>query len=387
VSRAWADVDLDAVAHNVRTLRDLVAPARLCAVVKADAYGHGAVPVARAALDAGADWLAVAQVDEGIVLRAAGIDATLLLLSEPRADEVAAAAALGAHLTVYTPGMVQALSEVAAARRDGAARPRPLPLHLKIDTGMGRVGVEPHEALPLAKAIAGDPHLDLAGVLTHFPVADEPGNPFTAGQLARFDAVLAELAAAVEDGEAPPLRHAANSAGAICVPEARYDLVRCGIAVYGLPPAPALAGRVDLRPALRLVSEVAFVKDVPAGTAISYGHRQRTSCDTVVATVPIGYADGVFRSLPLRGGEVLIGGRRYPMIGVVTMDHLMVDCGPGSDVRPGDEVVLLGRQGDERITPDEWAGKLDTIGYEVVCAIGPRVERRYHGGPVDGDRQ
>jgi alanine racemase len=312
------------------------------------------------------------------------------------------AVGLGAHLTVYTAEMIAALADGVRRRRrrapaDEAGAPhgvggvdRPLPLHLKVDTGMRRLGAAPHEALPLAKAIDADPQLVLAGTCTHLPVADEPDNPFTTDQIARFDAVLGELAEASAwagpDG-APPVRHAANSAGAICFPAAHYDMVRCGISVYGVPPDPTLSGLVDLRPALRLESEVSFVKDVPAGTAISYGHRQRTANDTVVATVPIGYADGVTRALPLAGAEVLVGGRRRPMIGVVTMDHLMVDCGPDADVRPGDPVVLLGAQGDERITPDEWATKLGTIAYEVVCAIGPRVERRYHGAAASTSDQ
>jgi alanine racemase len=368
MARAWADVDLGAVRHNVAVLRRRVAPARLCAVVKADGYGHGAVAVAGAALEAGAEWLAVAQVREAAALRSAGIDAPLLLLSEPRADEIATVVGLDARLTVYTADMVTALAQAAPAVGP------PLRLHMKVDTGMRRVGVAPDEAVALAKAIADHPRLELEGVCTHMPVADEPGNPFSGEQIALFDAVLEQLRA---EGIDPPLRHAANSAGAIRIPEARYDLVRCGIAVYGVPPAPALDGLVDLRGALSLSSEVSFVKQVPADQGISYGLRQRTTAETTIATVPIGYADGVFRSLPLAGAEVLIHGRRRRMIGVVTMDQLMVDCGPDLDVRPGDEVVLLGAQGSGRVTPDEWAGKLGTISYEVVCAIGPRVERRY----------
>ncbi|HEV7760579.1 MAG TPA: alanine racemase [Acidimicrobiales bacterium] len=367
MARAWADVDLGAVRHNVGVLRRHVAPARLCVVVKADGYGHGAVAVAGAALEAGAEWLAVAQAGEAVALRDAGIDAPLLLLSEPRADEVATVVGLDIRLTVYTAEMVAALAEAATS---------PLRLHLKVDTGMRRVGVAPDEAVALAKLIADHPELELEGVFTHLPVADEPGNPFTGQQVARFDAVLDQLRS---EGVDPPLRHAANSAAALRVPEARYDLVRCGIAVYGVPPAPVLDGLVDLRGALSLSSEVSFVKRVPGGQGVSYGLRQRTRYATLVATVPIGYADGVFRSLPLAGAEVLVHGRRRRMIGVVTMDQLMIDCGSELDVRPGDPVVLLGAQGDERITPDEWAEKLGTISYEVVCAIGPRVERRYPG--------
>jgi alanine racemase len=367
--RAWAEVDLAAVRHNVRRLRAMAAPARLCAVVKANGYGHGATAVGAAAIEAGADWLGVAQVDEVVALRNGGIEAPILVLSEPRLDEVDTAIAMGARLTVYTSACVAAVAKSVRAQRAPA-----VPLHLKVDTGMHRVGAAPAEVVPLAKAIGDLAEVELEGVCTHCPVADEPGNPFTQQQIARFEAVLAELRASGID---PGIVHAANSAAALVVPGARYDLVRCGIAVYGIPPAPALAGVVDLEPALTLASEVSFVKDVAAGEGVSYGHRQRTGAATVVATVPIGYADGVFRALPLLGQHVLIGGVRRPMVGVVTMDQLMVDCGPDADVAAGDPVVLLGAQGDERITPDEWAARLGTISYEVVCAIGARVARRY----------
>jgi alanine racemase len=369
MARAWAEVDLGAVAHNVATLRALVSPARLCAVVKANGYGHGAAPVGRAALDAGADWLAVAQVDEAVVLRDAGIEAPILLLSEPRIDEVGDALDTRARLTVYSRPVIEAIAR--AARKRGVG---PVPVHVKVDTGMRRVGIEPEDAVSTIAAVAAEPALELEAVLTHLPVADEPDNPFTDEQLVRFRAVLDEVKAAGFD---PGLVHVANSAGAIAHPAARFDMVRCGIAVYGVPPAPALDGLVYLRPAITLASEVSFVKQVRAGEAVSYGHHQRVARDTTLATVPIGYADGVFRSLPLHGQEVLVGGRRRPMVGVVTMDQLMVDCGPRSEVEPGDPVVLLGAQGDERITPDEWAARLGTISYEVVCAIGPRVGRRY----------
>ncbi|HLM62998.1 MAG TPA: alanine racemase [Acidimicrobiales bacterium] len=369
MARAWAEVDLGAVAYNVAALRRLVAPASLCAVVKANGYGHGAAPVGRAALGAGADWLAVAQVNEAVGLRDAGIEAPVLVLAEPRPDEVDDAVDARARLTLYSPRVVEAVARSVRRRR----RP-PVAVHVKVDTGMHRVGCTPDDLVEVAGSVAKRAELRLEGVLTHLPVADEPDDPYTAGQLARFDALVARVRAAGID---PGIVHAANSAGAIVHPASRYDMVRCGIAVYGIPPAPALAGRIDLRPAMTLASEVSFVKRVPAGDAISYGHRHRFATDTVVATVPIGYADGVFRSLPLLGQEVLVRGERRPMVGVVTMDQLMVDCGPNAGVAPGDPVVLLGRQGDERVTPDEWAGRLGTIAYEVVCAIGPRVARRY----------
>lgn len=367
-SRAWAEVDLDAIAHNVAQLRRVAAPAEVCAVVKADGYGHGAAPVARAALAAGATWLAVAQVPEAAPLRDLGIEAPILLLSQPRPDELDDALELDLDVTVYSPDLLRTLADAARAR-GVAAR-----VHLKVDTGMRRVGVEPGDALAVAEAIRDERWLTLASVWTHCAVADEPDDPFTAEQLARYDGVLADLAAAGID---VPMRHAANSAAALAHPAARYDLVRCGISLYGIPPSPALADRADLRQAVRLATEVSFVKQVAAGERISYGLRHRFERDTVVATLPIGYADGVFRRLGLLHQDVLIGGRRHPMVGVVTMDQLMVDVGPDADVAVGDEAVLLGRQGDERITPDEWAARLDTISYEVVCAIGARVERRY----------
>ncbi|HKY68125.1 MAG TPA: alanine racemase, partial [Acidimicrobiales bacterium] len=338
-------------------------------VVKANGYGHGAAPVGVAALEAGAEWLAVAQVDELVALREAGIDAPLLLLSEPRLDELDVAVDTGARLTVYTSACVAGIAKVVRAVRAPAVR-----VHLKVDTGMHRVGARPADVVALAKAIGELSEVELEGVCTHCPVADDPDDPFTASQMLRFEAVLAELRDAGID---PGIVHAANSAATLVVPEARLALVRCGIAVYGIPPAPALDGVVELAPALQLESEVSYVQQVGPDEGVSYGHRQRTTASTVLATVPVGYADGVFRSLPLLGQEVLIGGVRRPMIGVVTMDQFMVDCGPRADVAPGDRVVLLGAQGDERITPDEWAARLGTISYEVVCAIGPRVERRY----------
>jgi alanine racemase len=372
MSRAWAEVSLDAIAANVQALASIAAPAEVCAVVKADGYGHGAVPVAGAAVEAGASWLAVAQVPEATELRSAGIGAPILLLSEPRPDEVDEALAADIHVTAYTADMVERLGRAVAL----AGRPA-LPIHVKVDTGMRRVGATPADALALARAVVAHPHLELASVWTHCAVADEPENPFTARQLERYEGVLADIAAAGID---VPLRHAANSAAAIAHPAARYDLVRCGIAVYGIDPGPELAGAAPLVPAVRLATEVSFVKRVGRGDGISYGLRHHLDHDTLVATLPIGYADGVARTLGLRNQAVLIGGRRCPMVGVVTMDQVMVDVGPDADVHPGDEAVLLGGQGGERVSPDEWADQLGTIAYEVVCAIGARVERRHTRG-------
>jgi alanine racemase len=364
---AWAEIDLGAVRHNARVLADLAAPARLCAVVKADGYGHGAVPVARAALEGGAEWLGVALVEEGVVLRDAGIDAPVLVLSQPPHEAFSEMVARRLTPTVYTLEAVAALEAAAA----GAG----VPVHVKVDTGMHRVGARPDEALAVARAVEASSSLRLEGLWTHLAVADEPGNPYTGEQLARFDAVVADLAAA---GLRPQLLHAANSAGAIAHPGARYDLVRCGIALYGHAPSSEVAA-AGLRPAMALKARVSYVKRVDAGARLSYGLRYRAEAATVIATVPLGYADGVTRRLSAVGAAVLIGGRRCPLAGTVTMDQVMVDCGPDAVVAPGDEVVFFGRQGDEEIGAEEWADALDTISYEVVCGIGPRVPRVYTG--------
>lgn len=374
-----AEIDLGAVAANVATLCAGVAPASLCAVVKAHGYGHGAVEVARTALTAGADRLAVALVEEGAELRAAGIGAPILLLSEPPVEAVVDVLAFGLEPAVYTEAGIDALASASEAvgRVDATATP----VHLKVDTGMHRVGAVPADVVAMAKAVSARPGLRLASVWTHCAVADEPDDPFTAEQLARFEgAVGAVVAAGIE----VPVRHAANSAAALAHPGSRLDLVRCGIAVYGVAPSPALAGCVPLQPALRLVSEVSFVKDVEAGEALSYGQRYRLGRRSTIATVPIGYADGVPRALGESGGEVLLGGRRVPIAGTITMDQLLVDCGPDADVTTGDEVVLLGRQGDAEVTAEEWAERIGTIGYEIVCGIGPRVPRHYLPRGADG---
>jgi alanine racemase len=369
-ARAWAEVDLAAVRQNVVTLRNHVAPAAVCVVVKADAYGHGAVAVGGAALEAGAAMLAVAQVDEAAVLRDAGISAPILLLSEPAPTEIEAAVAFELELTAYTARGVAAIGAAASARS-------PVKVHLKVDTGMHRVGAAGADLLGLAQAVARDPALELEAVWTHCAVADEPANEFTATQLARFDELLGQLSDA---GVAPRIKHAANSAAAIAHPAGRYDLVRCGIAVYGIDPARDLHGLVALEPALRFASSVSHLQRVPAGDGISYGLRHRFATDTLVATVSVGYADGVPRRLGLANQRVAIGGASHPIVGVVTMDQLMVDVGASTtDIAVGDEVVLLGAQDGVTIAPDEWADVLDTIAYEIVCGIGPRVERRYVG--------
>ncbi len=365
---AWAEIDLDAVRHNIEVLRGRVAPAAVWAVVKADGYGHGAVSVGRAALEAGAEGLCVALVAEGVELRRAGLDAPILVLSEQPIDLARTMVEHRLTPTVYTRKFVDALV---------SAEPDRLPVHLKIDTGMQRVGAHPHAVAALVASIQErSPAVELTGVFSHLAVADEPDNPFTATQLARFDDALTH----VPDGL---LVHVANSAGALAHPSSRRSFVRAGIAVYGISPGPGVDDlAADLRPVMSLKARISYVKTARSGSRISYGRRYQFSRDTTVATIPLGYADGVPRRLSSTsgqpGGSVLIRGQRCPIVGTITMDQLMVDCGD-LDVRAGEEVVLLGEQegpaGVERITAAEWASELGTIGYEIVCGISARVPR------------
>ena len=363
---AAVEVDLSAVRSNARTLAALAPDAVLCAVVKADGYGHGAVEVARAALEGGAACLAVAVVEEGRALRDHGIDAPIMLLSEPPPEAMADAHAAGLTPIVYTAAGIDA---AAAAARGAAA---PWEVHLKVDTGMHRAGADPCDAVALARRIVEHPSLRLGGTATHLAAADEPDHHVTADQLGRFREVLADLSRAGID---PGVRHAANSAGLLAHPDAHFDLVRVGIALYGLAPSPALEGAAPLQPAMTVRACVSLVRDVDKGEGVSYGLRHVFDEPAQVAVVPLGYADGVPRRLGTAGGSVLIGGVRRPIRGVVTMDQLMVEVTDGPVVEAGDEVVLLGRQGDEQITAQEWADLLDTISYEVVCGFGPRMPR------------
>ncbi|MFM8236735.1 MAG: alanine racemase [Actinomycetota bacterium] len=360
----WAEIDLGALRDNVHAFRSAVAPAVLCAVVKADAYGHGAVPASRAVLEAGARVLAVANVDEGEELRAAGIDAPIMVLSQPRPEDASAVAELGLEPVVYTAEGIDALA--------AAVGPHPVGVHLKVDTGMHRVGCPPDRATDLARRIETAPGLVLAGVCTHFAVADHPGHDFTVAQQTRFAAVLAGLA---DVGIAPGTIHACNSAAAFTASAAHSDMVRIGIGLYGVVPGLPEPG-VELRPVMAVKARVAHAQQLGPGEGVSYGLRYTTERSTRIVTVPIGYADGVPRGLGMRGGVVLVRGRRRPIAGTVTMDQLMVDVGD-DPVEPGEEVVLVGEQGGERIGVEEWARLMDTIPNEIVCGIGPRVPRRY----------
>ena len=358
------DVDLDAIRHNIRTLKP--PSAELMAVVKANAYGHGDAPVVRAALEAGATWLGVAMVEEGLALRDAGIDAPILVLSEfPAGSEIDA---LGARLipTLYT--------ESGLERLVSAARGTAIPVHVKVDTGMHRVGVHPPKVAPGFLQRVVQAGLVLDGVWTHFARSEED-EVTTKEQLGRF---MAAVDAARAAGLRPRLLHAANSGATILHPDAHLDLVRPGISIYGIEPAPGVGAdlRPPLRPALRWRSSVAMAKRLAAGERVSYGHRYELARDAWIATVPVGYADGYARALS--GADVLLGGRRCPVAGSVTMDQLMVDCGDVEPV-PGQEVVLLGAQGTETIGAWELAMRADTLAYEIVTRIGERVPREHRG--------
>ncbi len=366
---SWLTIDDGALKRNITKLCSLAGDARYCAIVKANAYGHGALRVAEAAVECGAGMLGVATLEEAVELREGGIDAPILLLSEPSeevlADPYSPLLSYGIETTVYSEVGIVALDGAACAHGTVA------PVHLKVNTGMNRVGVQPEYVLALAKRIVVGEGLRLAGVCSHFAMADTPDDSFTLLQADRFDAALDLLAS---EGISTGVRHLANSAGLLSDPvRYRYDMVRCGIAQYGFSPSAALAGRLCLEPVLSLRSRLAFVRRLRAGEGISYGHQHVVDRSTWIGTVPLGYADGVLRSLSGRV-NVLVRGVPRPIVGNITMDQFMVDLGEaGGDV--GDEVVLLGRQGEVEITAQDWALALDTISYEILCGIGERVPR------------
>jgi alanine racemase len=365
-----AVIDLDAIRDNLRTITAQVAPAQVMAVVKADAYGHGAVPVARAALDAGASWLGTADLDEATALRAAGIDAPLLAwLHDPEAA-FDAAVELDVDLGVSSAAQLLAMGACARATNRRAS------VHLKIDTGLSRNGVAPEEwvgVVALAAQLEERGEVRVRGVFSHLA---NTSPEVDAAQLAEFDRALATAAA---HGLAPELRHIASTAAALSTPAARYDLVRIGIGGYGIPPygdgtTPAQLG---LRPAMTLRGRVAAVRRVEPGTGASYGHVWRADRPTTLALVPLGYADGVPRQASGRA-EVLLAGERRPVVGRIAMDQFLVDAGDAA-VAVGDEVVLFGDPATGAPSADDWAEAADTIGYEIVTRIGPRVPRAYLG--------
>ncbi|MCL9757778.1 alanine racemase [Frankia sp. AiPa1] len=370
-SRTHAVIELDAVRESVAALAARAGPAATMAVVKADGYGHGLVPCARAALDGGASWLGTAFLEEALALRAAGITVPVLCWLATPGEGVDAAIAADVDLSASAPWALRRIAE--AARRVG----RRARVHLKVDTGLGRAGAAPADWPDLcdtAAALQAQGVLEAYGVWSHLAFADVPGHPMVQGQIEAFrDAVdLAEKA-----GLAPTVRHLANSAATLVSPQTHFDLVRPGVAVYGLSPGPEVGppARFGLRPAMTLVSHAALVKRVPAGTGVSYAHRYTTDRTTTLALVPLGYADGIPRAAT-NVGEVLLGGRRRRIAGTVCMDQFVLDVGDDK-VAVGDEVVLFGPGDRGEPTADDWAAAIGTINYEIVSRIGARVPRVY----------
>jgi alanine racemase len=364
-------VDLSRVRRNVKALRALTSPeVRHMAVVKADGYGHGAVPVARAALDSGAEWLGVALVEEGVELRRAGLAAPILVLGAAFPEE--AAEAVGSDLRVAVCGRETPL----ALDRAGAAQGRTAVVHVKVDTGMGRLGVAPAEAVAYVEWLAGLPHVRVEGLFSHFSAADEADLSFSRAQLAAFGQVVQALDAR---GRRPPLCHMANTAAVMALPESHLDLVRTGIGIYGLHPSPETPPAALLEPAMSLRTRIAHVKEVPPGTPLSYGRTFVVQRPSRIATLPVGYGDGYPRLLSNRG-RVLVGGQPVPLVGRVCMDLVLADVTGAPGAREGDEAVLFGRQGEARIGADDLARLVGTIHYEITCNVGKRVPREYVGG-------
>jgi alanine racemase len=361
----WLEVDLEAISHNVRRVAEMVGPAvSVLAVLKADGYGHGMVRVACTALNNGARYLGVASINEGVMLRQSGIDAPILVLGFTPAWQARELVLSDLSATVFNHEVARALSR--AARELNS----PVRVHVKVDTGMGRLGLLPGEAIPFVHDLLTLPSLVLEGIFTHFSVADSDPD-YSRWQIGRFRQVLESLA---DSGIEIPLVHAANSAAIMTLPESHFSMVRLGIAMYGLHPSPQVPCPDDFRPALAFKTQVAQVKTLPPGSFVSYGNTYQTTGEQQIAVIPVGYADG-FRRAPRHWGEVLVRGQRAPIIGRVCMDQTIIDVSSIPDVRQGDEVVLIGQQGGQRITAEDVAERLGTINYEVVSEILARVPR------------
>jgi len=362
----WVEISLDAIAENVRRIVEWVGPhVHVMAVLKADGYGHGALRVAHTALNNGATWLGVACLGEAIALRRAGVAAPILILGYTPAWQARDAVLHDVTVTIFSPEVAAALSR-AAQNLNRVAR-----AHVKVDTGMGRLGLMPEEVLPFVKSMHKLPALEVEGIFTHMAAADDADLSYTYWQLERFNQVLAALRS---EGLLPRYIHAANSAAMLRVPESHYNMVRPGIALYGLNPSSAAPLPEGFRPALSFKCQVAQVKELPEGSYVGYGCTYRTKRRERIAVIPVGYADG-FRRAPAHWGEVLVRGRRAPIVGRVCMDQTMINVTDIPGVRQGDEVVLIGSQGEECITVDEVAQRLGTINYEVISEILARVPR------------
>lgn len=357
-----AIIDLNAIASNVGMVRNIIGPGRdLMAIVKADAYGHGALEVSRTALNNGATCLGVALPEEGETLRTHGIHVPILVLGLIHPGEVFKVVQARLEQTLCTLETAEALDQAARASS------MTIDVHIKVDTGMGRIGIHPHDVLDFLHRINRFKNLHLKGIFSHLPCADEQDKSFTRDQIRLFRDLLREIEAS---GIKIPQKHLANSAGVLNFPESYFDLVRPGIMLYGLRPSPHMAHSVVLKPVMTLKTNIAYVKQVTPGTPISYGHTFRSHRQMVVATLPVGYGDGYFRGLSNRG-YAMIRNIHAPLVGRVCMDMCMFDVTGIQGVQRGDNAVLFG----EKPTADELALQLDTINYEIVCSVGKRVPR------------
>ncbi|MGE5174021.1 MAG: alanine racemase [Betaproteobacteria bacterium] len=362
-----AVINLGDLDHNFKELVRRAEGRSILAVVKAQAYGHGAIRVSKHFLELGADMLGVALVEEARELREAGIDATILLMGSIFPEQAETAAMLRLTPAVYSMPVARALSEAAQKLRTKIS------VHVKIDTGMGRIGISPEDAVGFIDEIRRLEGIEVQGLMTHFADADLRDKGFAAKQMDRFGMLLKRLD---EGGINIPVRHAANSAAVLDYRRALFTMVRPGLMLYGYNPLESVMEGADLKPALSLVTRIAFLKKVPANVPISYGRTYVTQHESLIATLPIGYADGYSRGLSNKG-EVLVHGKRVPVVGRVCMDMCMIDVTEVPGVREGDDVVLIGSQGRELITADEIAAKTGTIPYEVLCGISSRVPRIY----------
>jgi alanine racemase len=368
IERAVAHIDVGALERNVARIREVVgADTRICAVVKANAYGHGDTWCAKAALAGGAEWLAVAAAAEAVEIRRHGIEAPLLIMGALTAEDARIALEAPADVVAWEPEFAGYLA--ATADKSGVTGR----VHVKLDSGMGRLGTkDPEQALAVAKIVDEAEHLQLVGLMTHFATADEQGDDYFPQQLATFT----EFAKRFREQYPDVIVHAANSPATFRDPASHFDLVRCGVAVYGLDPFQEDPDARGLEPVLTLSSYVSAVRRFEAGESAGYGRRWSASEPTWVGTLPIGYGDGWRRGFT-NNADVLIGGRRYPVVGTVSMDNITVDLGPATDVRPGTPATLIGRDGGERITIEELAKRIDTINYDITCGFTQRVRRHW----------
>lgn len=366
-SRAvWAEINLGAIEHNIKEIKKCIrGGAKLCAVVKADAYGHGALAVARKAVEQGADYLAVAVLSEALELRRAGFTTPILILGGMQLEDAGLVVDYGITQTVFNLETAEALSEE-AQRRGCQAR-----VHLKIDTGMGRLGIRPELAGDMAKQIAMLPGIVLEGIFSHFALADARDKSYAQEQLSRFRLALAKVE---EKGIHIPIRHIAESAAILELPEAHFDMVRAGVILYGLWPSDEVEHVIELQPAMRVQARITLLKTMHPGETISYGCIYKVARESRIATLPVGYADGYTR---LYAGKAVVecaDGQRMPVVGRICMDQCMVDVTDAAGLREGDIVTLFG---SPTLTADELAGWLGTINYEVVCMMSPRIPRVY----------